>query len=396
MIRQSTERLICSRYLFILIAMFSSCSLLLACRVDSVDLYVGNTATAAEEDEHISITIPVGFTAYFYATCEVIGANPDELDIKWEFDLDGNGSHEDGPYSTPYNVLHKATSTWYNLATDFIAVRVCIDNGKDEWTYSGNCEVNVVEISIASLDRVPPSKTESVVITVSPTVTTSDSIDLEVSRFAGAAGSATVSPSSIQSTTTVTITGGDQTSAGEGAPYADNLSLLATIGGCDLDSESFTVCAHVADGSFEVDRFDALLLSVYYGMEVFYIWESDSGTVGDLDECWMHESFANDFGDTPPFTNPGAPPVAPEVAMGTGSWNDIQGYKKTGVSSGPAGTAGWDMKLYSVCNRCGSDPSLTDNCTTFVVRQAGTDWWIDTEVTHTCPGPTCLINELIP
>ncbi len=78
MIRQSTERLICMKYLFILIAMFSSCSLLLACKVSSVDLYVGTSddPNVVRDGGLTSVNIPVGDTAYFYAECTVT-ENPD-------------------------------------------------------------------------------------------------------------------------------------------------------------------------------------------------------------------------------------------------------------------------------------------------------------------------------
>lgn len=94
MIRRSTERLIGIKYLFILIAMSGSCSLLLACKVSSVDLYVGATADEAKDDGLTSVDIPVGETAWFYAECTVT-ENPDSDDIIWEFDLNGDGDYDD-------------------------------------------------------------------------------------------------------------------------------------------------------------------------------------------------------------------------------------------------------------------------------------------------------------
>jgi len=149
MIRQSTERVICIKYLFILIAMFGSCSLLLACKVSSVDLYVGATADANDiKDEALtSVTIAVGETAWFYAECTVT-ENPDCDDIIWEFDLDGDGTYEYGT-TTTYDVLHVDPNEIYDTAKryDNITVRAHLDNGFDSpGAVSNTCTVTAVGV----------------------------------------------------------------------------------------------------------------------------------------------------------------------------------------------------------------------------------------------------------
>ena len=149
MIRQSTKRLICIKYLFILIAMFSSCSLLLACKVSSVDLYVGATADANDIKDGglTSVDIPVGEKAWFYAECTVT-ENPNSDDIVWEFDFDGNGTYEFST-STPYDELYATASETYNDPNlyDNITARAHIDNDYDSpGTVSSTCTVTAVGV----------------------------------------------------------------------------------------------------------------------------------------------------------------------------------------------------------------------------------------------------------
>ena len=214
-------------------------------------------------------------------------------------------------------------------------------------------------------------------------------------RTWGTSGSATVDPSSITGTTTVTVTGGEQTSVG----CANNLSLRAKLdGSCICDTETFSVCAHPED--FEATLCDAVLFWKYYGLEVFYTWESDSGAVTDLDQCHAFESFSNVHGDTPPFYDVGAP-EEDDFYMSTGTQPDRQGWLKTSVKNYTDGDAGWDQRIHFICYRCSGYDTLTSNTTTFTVYDkpdGSDDWWIDTEVSMSCPGPPggCIVEENIP
>ena len=133
--------------------MFSSCSLLLACKVSSVDLYVGVTddANDVRDDGLTSVDIPVGETAYFYAKCTVT-ENPDSNDIIWDFDLNGDGDYIDSvDYSTrsDYDELYATASKTYNDPNlyDGITVRAHIDNDYDSpGLVSESCEVTAVGV----------------------------------------------------------------------------------------------------------------------------------------------------------------------------------------------------------------------------------------------------------
>ncbi len=134
--------------------MFSSCSLLLACKVSSVNLYVGATAdpNVVRDGGLQSVDIPVGETAYFYATCEVT-ENPDELGIKWEFDLDGDGSYDDANDLTDYDELYASASFTYGTVGRYedIKVQACLDdpNAVDEWAelaITEYCDVDAVGV----------------------------------------------------------------------------------------------------------------------------------------------------------------------------------------------------------------------------------------------------------
>ncbi len=129
--------------------------MLLACEVGSVTLNVGTTATEAEEDRLSSIDIPIGDIAYFYATCSV-DANPEELGINWEFDLDGDGSYDD--YST--STLYDSGDEYLHVSFDYgsyyqadhyhdVKVQACLDDQTDNWIAlleTEYCEVDVVKV----------------------------------------------------------------------------------------------------------------------------------------------------------------------------------------------------------------------------------------------------------
>jgi len=253
-------------------------------------------------------------------------------------------------------------------------------------------KLKFVEVEIAAFERVPPTKTKGVQISVNPSGAT---VQLEVVRTFGTAGSGSVYPTSITGTATVTVTGGSQTSVG----HADNMSLRAKAAGCVCDSEAFTVCAHPED--FETDRCDALRepsFSTYYGLEVFYEWASDSGSTSHLDECYLEESFSGAYGDTPPFYDVGTPTATAE-SMNGGTTGDEQGWKKSKVYNYVDGTAGWDQELKFECKRCGKTDTLSNNSTTFTVYDdPANDWWITTEVSTSCPGPAwpCEVSANIP
>jgi len=269
-----------------------------------------------------------------------------------------------------------------------------------EASYDGDtdeCELTVVQVEIEAIDRVPPGGTKDVKVTVLPSLTGA-AIGLEAVKTSGTSGSATLSHSSISSTTTVAVTGGAQTSAGD----AGNVSLIATLDECDneceCDDEPFTVCAHPTN--FRATACNAKLGWDYYGLEVqHYAWDSDSGSTNDLDACKMKESFSGDHCDNPPFYNCATPNEKEwDMSKDGGTAVDEQGWKKSKVYGyPPGGDAGWDQRVYFKCNRCGQEDDLSDNTTLFkVYHDSGVYWFIDTDVSMSCPGPTaCYNHELI-
>ncbi len=70
--------------------MFSSCSLLLACKINEVTLNIGPTLGDAMSYGQEVMAVAEGDTdtAYFYAVCDVAN-NADEYDLEWEYVLDG-------------------------------------------------------------------------------------------------------------------------------------------------------------------------------------------------------------------------------------------------------------------------------------------------------------------
>ena len=261
-----------------------------------------------------------------------------------------------------------------------------------------DCELTVVGVIIASFDRVPPTKTKSVQVTVNPSLT-GGSVELDVIRTAGTSGSATVSPTSISSTTNVTVTGGDQTSVGN----PDNLSLRAKVDGCVCDSEAFTVCAHPEDDSFYASGAAPLpepLWSTHYGIWVRYRWESDSDVKSHLDQCMCSETFSDIYEDRPPFYVGEVVGKEP-FKMDTGIADDYRAVLKSLVYNYRDGHSKYTQEMKYECKRCGFLGDLSTNsvdhhvywCTTFPGYPP--HWRIKTSVVHSCPGVTCNNDQTL-
>lgn len=234
--------------------------------------------------------------------------------------------------------------------------------------------INIVNVAMAAIDRIPPGKSKDVIVIPSPD---GDTINLEAVKTSGTTGSATVNPSSINAIAVVTVTGGDQSSE------KDNLTLRAKIGNCVCVSERFTVCAHPTDFAFSycipIDD------PIYYGLTAIYIWNSDSDDVSDLDKCKLKESFDGADGFTPPFYDIAAP-TPTEYTMSDGNAGDDQGYLKSGVRNYIWGSAWWYQTFFYECNRCGHVEKLLESDTKFeVYEKQDDDWWIKTTVSGLPP-----------
>ncbi|MCD6392464.1 MAG: hypothetical protein J7M40_03055, partial [Planctomycetes bacterium] len=118
----------------------------------------------------VSVDIPAGDTAYFYAKCTV-SEDPDPNDIKWLFDLDGDGTYESGA-TTAHDVRYATTSKTYSDPNVYdITACACIDNGKNDWSAPGSCEVTAVGVlKVVKDDPGDPNKSGPLYVGVGATV----------------------------------------------------------------------------------------------------------------------------------------------------------------------------------------------------------------------------------
>lgn len=149
----------------------------------------------------------------------------------------------------------------------------------------------------STINRVPPGVGTSVIVLVAG-VPAGRTIALDIQGLGGANGTATVAPTSIASTSAVTVTGGTQTTPGN----ADNLMVRARIGGRTLaTSLGFTVAAHPRD--FSVTLNSDLNTATHIGLIANNAWTGDgSGSVTDLTEVERSEQVDIGHVDDPPFS----------------------------------------------------------------------------------------------
>lgn len=205
-------------------------------------------------------------------------------------------------------------------------------------------------------DSVPPSKTYDVEVTVTPSLEACPGQYVELSIINGSAdnGTATVAPARITKTTTVTVTGGDQTKKDHGG----QLKIQAKLDGATVKAESsgFTVCAHPINWrdakAGDIDDPDVV------GVVVQDDWDSDSGTFADLDETEISEVVEYDAPTTPPY----------DGAAGAHNSGYLPGNSPTQdthtivrPAAGPA--APWERRQVSIfkCHRCGADDKVQPN-----------------------------------
>lgn len=198
-------------------------------------------------------------------------------------------------------------------------------------------------------DSVPPRKTYQVVVTVTPSLESCPGQHIDLSIINGSAdnGTATVSPAQITKTTTVTVTGVDQTKPG----HAGQLKIRAKLDGSTVkaDSAGFSVCAHPVNyrDTFagDIDEPDIVGVVVQDG------WDSDSGTFGDLNEAKDSEVVEYDAPTNPPYAGVGAAKnslyqAANELTQDT--------HSIARPLAGPA--AEWERRQVCIfkCHRCGA------------------------------------------
>lgn len=218
-------------------------------------------------------------------------------------------------------------------------------------------------------DSVPPSKTYEVEVTVTWSKPSCPGQYIELSIINGSAdnGTATVSPTRITATATVTVTGVNQTRPG----HAGQLKVQAKLDGATVKAESagFTVCAHPINYSdpfhHDINAGGVVGIAVQDG------WDSDSGTFADLSETEIKELVDEPPPTVPPFHND----VFGHSNYLPGDQLTVDSHTISKPSRGPA--ADWIMPQLVIykCKRCGctdiDQPNSGMNIIHHVFRHGG-------------------------
>jgi hypothetical protein len=231
--------------------------------------------------------------------------------------------------------------------------------------FKDEIKLNVIKVDIAAFDRVPPTKTKQVVVTTIPSpLPAGCSISLVCETDAGTTGSATVSPTTINQTTTVTITGVTQSwGSGENAA-PNNIKLRAKLGSFTCAEEPFTVCAHLVDFTCSSGP-----QNLNYGLKVYLSWQSETGSACDnLDRCDITEWLTYSDIPNPPFcetdgskfnksgTSERFPPIPILGNEGDGIGAADEHRHPATCLTNPPGTGSYTVdQIYEYrCNRCNS------------------------------------------
>ena len=356
------------------------------------------TISPATFDPHEGWYVCMGESLTFDASSSFDpDAGCDVVSWRWTFG--------DGASATGEIVNHTYTSSGAKTVTLTVTDndRPCccgFEAGCSDKTDISSMPVTVFDVQVGALDRVPPTKTRNVLVTVTPSLPGGATpLFLDVIRTAGTSGSATVSPTFTYSTTTVTVTGGTQTSLGN----ANNLRLRAMLcpGSCVCDYEDFSVCAHPMD--FRSTTYVELdpVAGDYYGLAGYYKWDGDSGSQSDLDGCRLAEDNHSYCENRQPFYMGSAPPEFPPIWMDCAGATDLHGAHKDHVKNYTDGTAEYENDYNWLCWRCLHDQDPSDNYVSHHVYDDAaspppSDWRIETDKTHTCPGPDFHVDQDIP
>ncbi len=205
-------------------------------------------------------------------------------------------------------------------------------------------------------DSVPPGKSYEVEVKVDPSLDSCPGQFIQLSIINGGPenGTAAVSPGRITATTNVRVTGGRQTLPG----HAAQLKIQAKLDGKTVKAESagFMVCAHPVNFSDtyagDVDEPRRV------GVRVRDAWESDSGSVTNLDKAEISEVVEYDAPTSPPYAGMGA--VNNSGYLGADQFS-IDTHTIGRPAAGPA--ASWERRQVSIfkCHRCGTTDKVQPN-----------------------------------
>ena len=217
----------------------------------------------------------------------------------------------------------------------------------------GNPHVRANAVDIGLPASVPPGQSYLVDKTVTPALTGSDVIDLEIINTGQSNGSAAINPKQIKATTRVTVLGGTQTDPG----HAGKLQIQASMNGKVLATSSgFSVCAHPTSitahspAAIDVDDLSGV------GMMIRETLESDSGAVSHLDQVEWSELVDPIVRDEPPFgggsgfiNNSGFKPAIPPQGLSI-----VDRHVEPRPSAGPKGQVVKVQVHMFNCKRCGA------------------------------------------
>ncbi len=207
-------------------------------------------------------------------------------------------------------------------------------------------------------DSVPPAKPCSVLVTVDPSLEgTSQFIELTVINSSGDNGSATVFPSRITKSATVTVTGGSQTAPG----HAGQLQIQAKLDGniVNATSAGFSVCAHPLNmaATLGLDVNDETAVGIIVRVAI----QSDSGRFGDLDQIAMSEVVEQFRKDQPPFNEgsgfantSGFQSIIPPLGKQGKPQTQIDRHVEPRPAPGPNGKSNRIQLHIFNCQRCGA------------------------------------------
>ena len=217
-------------------------------------------------------------------------------------------------------------------------------------------------------DSVPPSKTYEVEVKVDPPMDDCPGqfIELSIINTNADNGTATVAPTRIAKTTTITVTGGNQTKPGHGG----QLKIQAKLDGTTVKAESsgFTVCAHPVNftDAFKSDIDDPTSV----GVVVQDGWDSDSGTFAHLDEAEISEVVEYDVPTSPPYVGGGG---ANNSGYLPAHHLTTDTHTIDRPAAGPA--APWERRQVSIfkCHRCGATDKVQPNSGLKIVHEVFSD-----------------------
>lgn len=209
-------------------------------------------------------------------------------------------------------------------------------------------------------DSLPPTKTYVVQVLVEPPLNgTGQFIELSIVNSSFDNGTARVFPTRITRSTSVTVTGGAQTTPG----HAAQLQIQAKLDGVTVKATSagFSVCAHPLN--MEETFFKDLNSSTAVGIIVKVALKSDSGKFEDLDKIEMSEVVEQFRKDEPPFkqgsgfaNNSGYGPLIPPPGKALA---DTHGEPRP--DPGPKGISNRIQLHIFRCNRCGAIDKVVPN-----------------------------------